>query len=126
MRLSTRHYLVVAVVVTAGLWRAVRRVEVVGDSMLPALRPGDRLLVLRPARARPGAIVAVTDPRLASRTMVKRVAARGPKGVTVLGDNAAASTDSRQLGPLAPAAIRGRAFYRYFPSGRRGRVVALT
>lgn len=124
MRRSTRHYLVVAGVVTAALWRSVRRVEVVGESMLPALRPGDRLLVLRPARARPGDVVAVTDPRQASRTMVKRVAARGPAGVTVLGDNAAASTDSRQLGPLAPAAVRGKVFYRYFPSGRRGRVVA--
>jgi nickel-type superoxide dismutase maturation protease len=123
MRRSTRHYLVAAGVVTAALWRPVRRVEVVGDSMLPALRPGDRLLVLRPARARPGDVVAVADPRLASRTMVKRVAARGPDGVVVLGDNAAASTDSRQLGPLAPAAIRGRVFYRYFPTGRRGRVV---
>jgi nickel-type superoxide dismutase maturation protease len=100
-------------------------VEIVGDSMLPALRPGDRLLLWRPAPVRPGDVVAVTDPRLASRTMVKRVAARGPEGVTVLGDNAAASTDSRQLGPLAPSAIRGRAFYRYFPTGRRGRVVAL-
>jgi len=124
MRRSTRHYLVVAGVVTAALWRSVRRVEVVGDSMLPTLRPGDRLLVLRPAPARPGDVVAVTDPRLATRTMVKRVAARGPEGVTVLGDNAIGSTDSRQLGPLAPAAIRGRAFYRYFPSDRRGRVVA--
>ncbi len=122
MRRSTRHYLVAAGVVTAALWRPVRRVEVVGDSMLPALHPGDRLLVLRPAPARPGDVVAVTDPRLASRTMVKRVAARGPGGVTVLGDNAAASTDSRQLGPLAPAAITGRAFYRYFPTGRRGRL----
>lgn len=125
MRRSTRHYLVAAGVVTAAVWRSVRRVQVVGDSMLPALQPGDRLLVLRPARARPGDVVAVTDPRLASRTMVKRVAARGPEGVIVLGDNAAASTDSRQLGPIAPAAVRGRAFYRYFPSGRRGRVVAL-
>ena len=125
MRLSTRHYLVVAGVVTVAVWRPVRRVEVVGDSMLPALHPGDRLLVLRPAPARPGDVVAVTDPRLASRTMVKRVAARGPEGVTVVGDNAAASTDSRQFGPLVPAAIRGRAVYRYFPTVRRGRVVAL-
>ena len=94
--------------------------------MLPALHPGDRLLVLRSAGARPGDVVAVTDPRLASRTMLKRVAARGPEGVTVVGDNAGASTDSRQLGPMNPATIRGRAFYRYFPTGRRGRVVALT
>lgn len=125
MRRSTRHYLVAAGVVTVAVWRPVRRVQVVGDSMLPALQRGDRLLVFRPARARPGDVVAVADPRLASRTMVKRVAARGPEGVIVLGDNAAASTDSRQLGPLAPTAVRGRAFYRYFPSGRRGRVVAL-
>ncbi|HVL06125.1 MAG TPA: S26 family signal peptidase [Acidimicrobiales bacterium] len=123
MRRSTRHYLVVAGVVTAALWRPVRRMEVVGDSMRPAHSAG-RMLVLRPARARPGDVVAVADPRRAGRTMVKRVAARGPEGVTVLGDNAIGSTDSRQLGPLAPAAIRGRAFYRYFPSDRRGRVVA--
>ena len=125
MRRSTRHYLVVAGLVTVALWRSVRRVEVVGDSMLPALRPGDRLVVLRPARARPGHVVAVTDPRMASRTMVKRMASRGPEGIVVLGDNATASTDSRQFGPLAPAAIRGRAVYRYFPTARRGRVVAL-
>ena len=109
-------------VVTVALLRSLRRVEVVGDSMLPALRPGDRLLVLRPARVRPGDVVAVTDPRLAARTMVKRVAARSADGVTVVGDNAGASTDSRHLGPLAPAAIQGRAFYRYFPAGRRGRL----
>jgi type IV secretory pathway protease TraF len=53
------------------------------------------------------------------------VAARGGEGVTVLGDNAAASTDSRTLGPVPPSAIRGRAFYRYFPAGRRGWVVPL-
>ena len=120
MRRSTRHYLVAVGVVT--VWRSVRRVEVMGDSMLPALRPGDRLLVLRRARPRPGDVVAVVDPRLAARTMVKRVAAVGPEGVTVLGDNAAASTDSRAFGPLAPVAVRGRAFYRYFPAGERGRL----
>jgi nickel-type superoxide dismutase maturation protease len=105
-----------------GLWRAVRRVEVAGDSMLPTLHPGDRLLVLRPAPARRGDVVAVVDPRLAARTMVKRVAAVGPEGITVLGDNPAASTDSRDLGPLPPAVVRGRIFYRYFPASRRGRL----
>jgi nickel-type superoxide dismutase maturation protease len=122
MRRSTRHYLVAAGAVSVGLWRAVRRVEVVGDSMLPSLHAGDRLLVLRRAPARPGDVVAVVDPRLPARTMIKRVAAVGKRGVTVLGDNPLASTDSRDLGPLAPAAVRGRAFYRYFPAGRRGRL----
>ena len=88
--------------------------------MLPTLQSGDRLLVLRDGRARVGDVVALPDPRAPSRTLVKRVAARGAGGITVLGDNPAASTDSRVLGPLAPATIRGRAVYRYFPDSRRG------
>ncbi|HEV3497055.1 MAG TPA: nickel-type superoxide dismutase maturation protease, partial [Actinomycetes bacterium] len=108
-----------AVVVALWLWRPVRRVEVAGDSMLPTLTHGDRLLVVHPARARVGDLVAVADPRSSERTMVKRVAARGPGGVTVLGDNPGASTDSRTLGPLPPGAVRGRAVYRYFPDDRR-------
>jgi nickel-type superoxide dismutase maturation protease len=101
-------------------WRPVRRVEVSGDSMVPALQPGDRLLVLRRAKARVGDVVAVADPRRPSRILVKRVADRGPGGLTVLGDNPPASTDSRILGPVDPDAVRGRAFYRYFPDDRRG------
>jgi nickel-type superoxide dismutase maturation protease len=122
MRRSTRHYLVAAGVAAAGLWRwrPLGRVEVTGDSMAPTLEPGDRLLVLRRAPARVGDVVAVADPRLPSRTLVKRVAGRGPSGLTVLGDNPAASTDSRALGPLDPEAVRGRAVYRYFPDSRRG------
>lgn len=122
MRRSTRHYLVAVGVVSAGLWhwRPLGRVAVTGDSMLPALAPGDRLVVLRVGRARVGDVVEVGDPRTPARTLVKRVAALGPEGVTVLGDNPAASTDSRVLGPLPPAAIGGRAVYRYFPDSRRG------
>lgn len=122
MRRSTRHYPLGMGVAIAALWwwRPVGRVEVSGDSMRPALAPGDRLLLLRHARPRVGDIVAVRDPRAPARILVKRVAARGPAGVTVLGDNPSASTDSRQLGPVAAAAVRGRAFYRYFPDSRRG------
>jgi nickel-type superoxide dismutase maturation protease len=110
----------VTVVIVLWRWRPVRRVEVGGDSMLPALRPGDRLLVLRPGPVRVGDVVALPDPRVPARTMVKRVADRGPQGITVLGDNPAASTDSRQLGPVPPGAIVGRAVYRYLPDSRRG------
>ena len=76
--------------------------------MAPALLPGDRLLVVAGRRARPGDVVAVLDPRRPDRIIVKRVAAVGPQGVTVVGDNAAASTDSRAFGPVRPAAVRGR------------------
>jgi nickel-type superoxide dismutase maturation protease len=109
-------------VTVAGLWRwhPVSRVEVTGDSMAPALEAGDRLLILRRGRTRIGDVVAVADPRLPSRILVKRVKDRGPAGLTVLGDNPAASTDSRVLGPVARESVRGRAFYRYFPDSRRG------
>lgn len=121
MRRSARHYLLVAAAVTVALrrWRPVSRAEVHGDSMRPALEPGDRLLVLR-ARVRPGDVVSFRDPRAGHRTMVKRAAARGPGGLTVLGDNAGASTDSRSFGPVDPSGVRGRAVYRYFPDSRRG------
>jgi hypothetical protein len=110
-----------------------RRVEVVGESMLPALRPGDRLLLLR-LPTPPGAVVAVVDPREPGRTLVKRVAA-GPggeatvpgrgrmaagSGYLVLGDNPGASTDSGEFGPVPARLLRGRAVYRYAPPARRG------
>ena len=127
MRRSTRHYRVAVGLVAGCLlcvwrWCPLGRVEVTGDSMLPALAPGDRLLVRRGRRARIGDVVALTDPRTPARTLVKRVSARDGEALTVLGDNAAASTDSRILGPVAPAAIRGRVVYRYFPDSRRGRL----
>jgi hypothetical protein len=122
--------------VVAGL--RPRRVEVVGESMLPALHPGDRLLLLRlPAPA--GAVVAVVDPRDPERTLVKRVAAapggaallpgagrllEAGSGYVVLGDNPRASTDSADFGTVPPRLLRGRAVYRYAPPGRRGAVSA--
>lgn len=105
--------------------RCFRRLEVEGDSMRPTLLPGDRVLVRLGARPRAGDVVAVVDPRPPGRTVIKRVAA-GPvdagAGYVVLGDNLAASTDSRHFGPVERRAITGRVVWRYWPEGRRGRV----
>jgi hypothetical protein len=101
--------------------------------MLPSLRPGDRLLLLRLPPS-PGAVVAVVDPREPARTLLKRVAAvpggaadlpgggrfEAGDGYVVLGDNPAASTDSLAFGPVPRRLLRGRAVYRYAPTGRTG------
>ncbi len=86
--------------------------------MWPTLLAGDRLLVVRGLRPRPGRLIVVADPRQPTRLLVKRVAATTAGGVTVLGDNPAASTDSRSFGPVQR--VRGRPLYRYHPSERAG------
>jgi signal peptidase I len=96
-------------------------VVVDGASMRPSLEPGDRVVVL-PLRARVGDVVALRDPRDAGRTIIKRVAAIDGDRFTVLGDNAAASTDSRAFGAVPRASIIGRVVYRYAPAARAGRV----
>lgn len=96
------------------------RLQVTGESMVPTLLPGDRVLVVRWLPPRIGDLVAVDDPRDSRRVLVKRVAAVEPAGVLVRGDNEPASTDSRHFGPVGPAGCRGRVVYRYHPEHRRG------
>lgn len=125
--------LALAAVALAGLLaacaRRLDRVAVAGTSMVPTLLPGDRLLVWRGPAYRAGDLVVVarasrTDRRAEERaeSVVKRVAALGAEGVVVVGDNPAASTDSRDYGALPLADLRGRVVYRYAPAGRAGRV----
>lgn len=105
--------------------RWLRRVEVRGPSMQPSLEEGDRLLCGPPFRLRPGDVVVVEEPGPVGRLAVKRIAAVTGGKVVVLGDNAAASRDSRRYGPLPRAAVRGRAWWRYYPPARAGRLAAL-
>jgi signal peptidase I len=105
--------------------------------MAPALAPGDWLLLdptgdLWPRRA---SIVVFHEPD-SDLLAIKRVAARPgdrvriPAGILhlaedeawLLGDNAAASLDSRRYGPVPLDALVGRAWFRYGPIGRVGRL----
>jgi nickel-type superoxide dismutase maturation protease len=98
------------------LW-PVSRYVVEGPSMLPAYRPGERLLVnrlayvLRPPA--PGDVVVIRDPERRGRYLLKRITSSRGGMFAVAGDNAAESRDSRQFGLIDRRAIVGRAWRRY-------------
>lgn len=107
----------VAYLATLAVNRSV--VEVRGASMEPTLWPGDRLLTV-PARRRwlrTGRVVVVADPADPTHLVVKRIASAERGVVEVLGDQPAASTDSRHWGPLPVTAIR-RVVVRRWPDLR--------
>ncbi|WP_370249534.1 S24 family peptidase [Nocardioides sp.] len=88
-------------------------VEVVGRSMEPALRAGDRLLVAYGRTPRPGQVVLA---RFADGTVVvKRVAERRERGWWLLSDNAAEGVDSRHRGAVGDADVLAVALGRWWP-----------
>jgi len=79
-----------------------RRVTVDGHSMVPTYVPGERLTAVRRWRpVRVGDVVVVRDPREPSRWLLKRCVGRHGRGLDLRGDNAQASTDSRDFGLVA-------------------------
>jgi nickel-type superoxide dismutase maturation protease len=103
------------------LWR----VAVAEQSMAPALRPGDWLLVWRgtrrgrPPRVRPGQIVVARHPGQPELLVVKRAVTQRPEGWWLASDNAgAAAVDSRQFGHVPPGLIEGRVLLRYGRAAR--------
>jgi phage repressor protein C with HTH and peptisase S24 domain len=98
---------------------ALRRVRVRGESMAPALRAGDVVLAVLGRAPAPGQIGLVGWPARPGQISVKRVVLAYGAGWWVAGDNRAASTDSRELGP---ADVHGVIRWRLWPRpGRLGR-----
>jgi len=101
----------------------LQRFRVEDTSMRPVVQPGDRLLVGRWLRPRCGSLVVVRDPEYPSTFLLKRVARVQPNGdLLVQGDNPNVSRDSRHFGPVTRQLVIGRAFFRYLPATRRGRL----
>jgi nickel-type superoxide dismutase maturation protease len=94
-------------------------VEVAGESMLPALRPGDRLLVRRGAGVREGDIAVARHP-VSGVLVVKRVFRRDADGWWLESDNqkAAGRRDSWDFGAVAERLIMGWVVGRYWPPSR--------
>jgi nickel-type superoxide dismutase maturation protease len=90
--------------------------------MLPALAPGDRLLVVRSPLVEAGDVVALLDPEVPGRILVKRVARLHALEVEVRGDNERVSRDSRHFGAVSRRDLLGRAVYRYHPPAAAGRL----
>jgi nickel-type superoxide dismutase maturation protease len=104
------------------LWR----VAVAEQSMEPALRPGDWLLVRRsllpgrPPRVRPGDVVIARHPDQPDLLLVKRAARREQDGWWLESDNpGAGAVDSRRFGAVPPELIEGRVLLRYRRGDRR-------
>jgi nickel-type superoxide dismutase maturation protease len=92
-----------------------------GDSMLPVLRSGDRLLVRYGADVRPGNVVVARFPD--GVTVIKRAVEARPSvaertGWWLLSDNLEAGTDSRHRGPVADEKVIAVATARVWPSPR--------
>ncbi len=98
-------------------------VAVVEQSMAPAVRPGDWLLIWRgirpgrPPRVRPGQLVVAWHPDRTDFLLVKRAARRTAGGWWLESDNqGVGEVDSRSFGAVPGDLIRGRVLLRY----RRG------
>lgn len=123
------------------VWRRARggtwRVAVAEQSMAPALAAGDWLLLdpTSPHWPRRGSVVVFREPAT-GLLAIKRVGAGpgdrvrisagilrlGPDEAWLLGDNLAVSVDSRRYGPVPADALVGRAWFRYAPWSRIGRI----
>ena len=123
-----------ALVVTTIAWTLLRRrpfrVEIEGASMAPTLLPGDWALAAPGGRMSPGDVVVVEHPGRPGYELVKRLVAMpgdrvqkerilGADEFWVEGDLAAASTDSREFGPVSMEEIKARVLLVYWPLERR-------
>ncbi|WP_239112556.1 nickel-type superoxide dismutase maturation protease [Halomicronema sp. CCY15110] len=102
------------------LWllRHYRRFRIQGNSMLPTLLPDQEVLInpraYRQSPPSPGEIVVVRHPQQPELLIVKRILFLESDGRCYLqGDNAIASTDSRQFGLLPLSQIAGKVHCRF-------------
>jgi nickel-type superoxide dismutase maturation protease len=110
------------IALTVTLRRRFMRYEIAGTSMMPALDPGDYVVVDRAAYRgrlpRRGHVVLARDPRPSAEVheIVKRVDHADLHGdLWLTGDNAEASTGSETFGAVPRSAIVGRVRWRYWP-----------
>lgn len=93
------------------------RYAVEGESMLPDVSAGERVLVnklaYRLGKPSAGDLVVLRDPRDPRRLLLKRIAVVEGDRYEVAGANADASIDSRTFGPVGRELLVGKVLLRY-------------
>lgn len=102
------------------LWvlRRRKRLKIIGNSMLPLLKPGDEILLnsnaYRQCLPQISDIVVTINPHQSNLIVVKRITAIEPDGnLFLMGDNLRESTDSRHWGSVNPEEIIGKVTSRF-------------
>jgi len=100
------------------LMRRRRRFRVVGQSMMPLLKPGNEVLLdpraYHSQLPKAGEIVVVNHPDCLDFQLIKRVIQVLPDGCCVIeGDNRSKSTDSRSFGAIEPDNLLGKVTSRF-------------
>lgn len=85
-------------------------IEIVGDSMLPTLKDGQKVWASRIFNLKVGGLYLYPSPKDSSILVVKRLAYLDTKNKTCvfLGDNSLVSYDSRDYGPVSSKKIYAR------------------
>jgi len=96
------------------IFRRAYGMRVEGDSMLPSLRSGDRVLIDPKASVQPGDVVLARHPYKSSVRILKRLTSIEPDGRLYLsGDNPEDSTDSRTFGSISKLDVLGKVVARF-------------
>lgn len=88
--------------------------KVEGDSMLPAFKSGDIVMIDPQAKGSVGDIVVAKHPYKKSVRLMKRVQQIDENGRYILkGDNSGSSTDSRSFGSVTASDVAGKVVGKY-------------
>jgi len=91
------------------IFRRAYGMRVEGDSMVPSLRSGDRVLVDPRSTPEAGDVVVARHPYRSSVRIVKRLISVEADGrVSLAGDNPNESTDSRTFGTMSRSDLLGK------------------
>lgn len=101
------------------LTRKYLPVKVIGNSMLPTLRPGDFLMIRIGSGFDIGDLVAAKLDGLADQIVVKRIVDFNDHAYWLSGDNVRESNDSRKFGWVKPDQIIGKVTFKYWPSFKK-------